>query len=265
MTEIKVVDAICGIYKITNKLNGKAYVGSSKDIHKRWDKHKKDLKGKRHHNAKLQRAWNKGDIELEFSILEECSQDILFDREQHWMDTLDTYSSGYNCSEKAAYPTEKIKTSIKVKYENEFNQINESLLYFKELSDEFPKDVVVSFFGLGAGNGSSDTAFIRRFLKAVNLSSTIILTEASKVDASTEYRLHHIHYSGKEADYVLSPEYNQSKNAKHSIHSKKKKPDLHSQLWEDLMDTLECGKMGKQIKKNYLKYLEDVGIETESC
>lgn len=34
---------------------------------------------------------------------------------------------------------------------------------------------------------------------------------------------------------------------------KKKKPDLHAQLWEDLMRTLECGKIGKEIKKKLFK------------
>lgn len=30
---------ICGVYKITNKVNGKIYIGSSKDIYKRWKHH----------------------------------------------------------------------------------------------------------------------------------------------------------------------------------------------------------------------------------
>ena len=30
----------CGIYKITNQVNGKVYIGQSKNIHRRWLKHK---------------------------------------------------------------------------------------------------------------------------------------------------------------------------------------------------------------------------------
>lgn len=255
------VEVVCGIYKITNNVNGKVYVGSSKDIHKRWSQHQKDLKGKKHHSAKLQRAWNKGDVDLEFSILEECEQSVLLEREQHWMDTLDSYKTGYNCSEKSTYPTEKVKTSIKVKYEKEFKQINERLEYLETLSDEFPKEVLVSFFGLGVGGASSDTAFIRRFLKAVDLCINIILSESRAVDVNTEYRLHHIHYSGKVAEYVLSPEYNESKNAKYSIHNKTKKPNLYCLLWEDLMDSLNHGRIGKEIKKNYTLYKEEKQVE----
>ena len=48
----------CGIYKIENKENGKVYIGSSKNIEKRWEAHEVGLKNKRHHNAKLQHAWN---------------------------------------------------------------------------------------------------------------------------------------------------------------------------------------------------------------
>ena len=33
--------AICGIYKITNNLNGKSYIGYSIDIQRRWSQHKK--------------------------------------------------------------------------------------------------------------------------------------------------------------------------------------------------------------------------------
>lgn len=33
-------EKICGIYKVTNKLNGKCYIGQSVDIHKRFNAHK---------------------------------------------------------------------------------------------------------------------------------------------------------------------------------------------------------------------------------
>ena len=43
-----------GIYKITNIKNGKIYVGSSKDIEKRWKEHLYKLKYGVHHSVKLQ-------------------------------------------------------------------------------------------------------------------------------------------------------------------------------------------------------------------
>lgn len=36
--------AICGIYKITNKINNKSYIGQSKDICVRWKQHIKHSK-----------------------------------------------------------------------------------------------------------------------------------------------------------------------------------------------------------------------------
>lgn len=49
-----------GLYRITNTITGKAYIGSSnKDTNGRLIQHKSDLKAGRHFNVLLQRAWNK--------------------------------------------------------------------------------------------------------------------------------------------------------------------------------------------------------------
>ena len=32
-------EKICGIYKITNLINGKVYIGQSQDIYERWAEH----------------------------------------------------------------------------------------------------------------------------------------------------------------------------------------------------------------------------------
>lgn len=87
-----------GIYKITNTVNGKIYVGSSKDISKRISKHKWQLVRKVHENTKLLRSWEKyGEECFEFSILEYVEDlSILLVREQHYITTLDTCSLGFN-------------------------------------------------------------------------------------------------------------------------------------------------------------------------
>lgn len=48
-----------GIYKITNKLNKRYYIGSSVDIQGRLNTHIWALRNNRHENPKLQRSWNK--------------------------------------------------------------------------------------------------------------------------------------------------------------------------------------------------------------
>ena len=62
---------LSGIYRIVNKTNGKYYIGSSNDIHKRWQYHKKDLTKGNHHSPYLQRSWNKhGKDNFDFLIVE---------------------------------------------------------------------------------------------------------------------------------------------------------------------------------------------------
>jgi group I intron endonuclease len=48
-----------GIYKITNLVNNRYYIGSSLDIKRRWDTHRRMLNKNNHHNDFLQKSWNK--------------------------------------------------------------------------------------------------------------------------------------------------------------------------------------------------------------
>lgn len=80
---------ISGIYKIINKVNGKIYIGSSKDIRNRWHRHRYVLKAGTHHSPHLQASWNKyGEDNFEIVIVEECSIDDLLPKEQYYLDNL---------------------------------------------------------------------------------------------------------------------------------------------------------------------------------
>ena len=58
-----------GIYKIRNTINNKYYIGSSKNIKKRFNKHKYQLKKGTHHCIYLQRAYKKyGSSVFDFEI-----------------------------------------------------------------------------------------------------------------------------------------------------------------------------------------------------
>lgn len=89
---------ICGVYKITNLVNGKIYVGSSKDINKRWYQHKNSLTNDTHGNLHLQNAWNKyGGQNFKFEIIEECEPSVQFEREQFYLNELNPFDgNGYN-------------------------------------------------------------------------------------------------------------------------------------------------------------------------
>lgn len=78
-----------GVYKITNLLNNKCYIGSAKNIEKRIKyAHKGSLNKNKHWNEHLQNAWNKyGESNFIFETIEEVNNlDILNDREQYWID-----------------------------------------------------------------------------------------------------------------------------------------------------------------------------------
>ena len=94
-----------GIYKITNVKNGKFYIGSAKDIDRRWWEHKNDLKKNKHINPKLQHAWDfYGETNFEFIILENVIECELFKREQFYLDMFKPYMRdiGYNITPTAS-------------------------------------------------------------------------------------------------------------------------------------------------------------------
>lgn len=94
------MQARSGIYSITHIDSGKAYVGSSCDIERRWRDHRRSLTGGKHHSAHLQRAWNKYGLEaFSFAILEEVADvALLAERETHYIDLLRSHhaANGYN-------------------------------------------------------------------------------------------------------------------------------------------------------------------------
>jgi group I intron endonuclease len=88
-----------GIYRITNTINGKCYIGSTVNFNSRWSHHKANLNKGKHHSRHLQKAWNKyGESVFVFSILETCAIDELSQREQHY---IDLHKPEYNMVKKA--------------------------------------------------------------------------------------------------------------------------------------------------------------------
>lgn len=86
-----------GIYMITNVVNEKHYVGQAKNIEYRWMRHRSALKCGTHHNRHLQSAYNAyGSENFEYTILEECQECDLDEREQYYIKLYDSYNNGYN-------------------------------------------------------------------------------------------------------------------------------------------------------------------------
>jgi group I intron endonuclease len=88
-----------GIYLIKNIVNNKIYIGSAKDINRRWVQHKSSLRLQTHHSKKLQNGFNKYGVDaFVYSIVELCSEDAMMIKEQYWIDLLTPW---YNVSLKA--------------------------------------------------------------------------------------------------------------------------------------------------------------------
>jgi group I intron endonuclease len=69
---------ICGVYSITNRKNGKVYVGQSADIMQRWRQHRHRLDEGTHLNAHLQAAWQlHGAAVFVFKTVQLCEPDAL--------------------------------------------------------------------------------------------------------------------------------------------------------------------------------------------
>lgn len=90
----------CGIYCIRNTVNDKVYIGKSKNIYKRIHQHLYDFKNQRkHENPHLLNSWNKyGKDVFEYFVLEflEEDEELVAQRELHWMDEYQSLETGYN-------------------------------------------------------------------------------------------------------------------------------------------------------------------------
>jgi hypothetical protein len=133
---------IQGIYEILNTKNNKSYIGSSKNIDKRWKEHKKMLKDNKHHSIKLQRSYNKVKDKnvFEYNIIEIVEDDsILHKREQYYIDKYDSFKNGYNCSmvDSVVFTTKSLsKKQRKIKQEIYYNN-------FMELYETYNNNIVI--------------------------------------------------------------------------------------------------------------------------
>lgn len=87
---IEVINMV-GIYKITNLINGHSYIGQSVNIEQRWKNHRvaSNNPNDRGYEYPLYRAMRKyGQDSFSFEVLEECSQEILNEREVWWIEKL---------------------------------------------------------------------------------------------------------------------------------------------------------------------------------
>lgn len=88
-----------GIYCFKNKINGKCYIGQSINLAKRYNDHKANHLNPNYcnYNSKFYRALRKyGFDNFEYSILLECEQSELNEKEKAYIEMYDSYKNGYN-------------------------------------------------------------------------------------------------------------------------------------------------------------------------
>lgn len=100
-----------GIYYIVNNLNGKYYIGSSKNIEQRFTHHRYKLRCNKHTSHYLQRAWNKyGKDNFSFVVICELlpttDKSYLNELEQHFLDNAD-YENVYNLAKIVGRPPDR--------------------------------------------------------------------------------------------------------------------------------------------------------------
>ena len=120
-------EKIIGVYKITNTVTGDFYVGSSKDVKKRWSRHKWTSTWKRYPNNPMYHDMQKyGTDSFELQILEEVEPDKLKELEQQFIEKLKpAYNSnnakGLNIERKKEYQKEYDKTDKRKKAKKEYD------------------------------------------------------------------------------------------------------------------------------------------------
>lgn len=123
-----------GIYKITNKLNNKCYIGQSVHIERRWQEH--CLPSAKSAIALAIKKYGKDNFS--FEVLEECLIEELDAKEDYYMKFFNSLSpNGYNIL--TVKETINARAFIKTKADAEY--IIEDILYsnltFKEIADKY--------------------------------------------------------------------------------------------------------------------------------
>lgn len=135
------------IYRITNMMNDKYYIGSSQSFERRVWQHKNELKKGVHKNPKLQAAWNKyGEDAFVFEIIETVSDDRQLQVEDTYLMQCIDDPLNYNINRSAELSRLGIKLSDEAKQNISVGRKGkhageEHYRYGREVSEETRKKI----------------------------------------------------------------------------------------------------------------------------
>lgn len=131
------------IYKITNQVNKKIYVGQTKQtIRRRFRGHKQAAKDNKKSSYKLYNAMNKyGADKFSIEVIETVQastvselKSLLNEREIYWIKQYDSYNSGYNSNLGGSAPVTGEKAAMKISKSRDKKE--------RELFDSFYEDII---------------------------------------------------------------------------------------------------------------------------
>ena len=118
---------ISGVYKITNTVTGDFYIGSSKNVKRRWACHKWPSRWNEHPNNPMYLDMRKYGIDkFEFQVITEVEADKLKETEQHYIELLkptynDRKAKGLNIERQKEYKKEYNKSDKRKEYQKEYH------------------------------------------------------------------------------------------------------------------------------------------------
>ena len=127
---------ISGVYRITNAITGDFYIGSSKDVKRRWESHKWPSTWNRYSNNPLYKDMQKYGVEnFEFEILAEVEPEELKEAEQQFIEKLQpTYNNrnanGFDFERYKDYQKEHNKSDKYKEYQKEYHRKYNNQLCF---------------------------------------------------------------------------------------------------------------------------------------
>ena len=134
---------ISAVYKITNTITGDFYIGSSKDVKKRWAVHKCQSVWKKYPNKQLYQDMKKyGKDKFVFEVLEEVEEEKLKETEQEFIEKLHpTYNScnakGLNVERRKKTQKKYDKTDKRKEYQKEYKKSDK----YKKANKEYKKQL----------------------------------------------------------------------------------------------------------------------------
>ena len=111
---------ISAVYKITNTITGDFYIGSSKDVKKRWTSHKCPSRWNDNPNSPLYLDMKKYGVDkFEFQVIDEVEPEQLKEKEQQFIETL---KPTYNSNRANGWDIERYKEYQKTDKRKEYNR-----------------------------------------------------------------------------------------------------------------------------------------------